>query len=164
MNSKKEKILEKLAASRAELLDYIASVEDADWETAVFAAESGDESSAWSALDIIRHLVNAEWGMTGLMINIQSGKGGVPEDFDRARYNNRSVSKLAEKTPQELVESLNKNRVRLLDFIETLRDEDWQKSGRHASLNIYSIEEICHIIADHERTHIRDIREVLTAS
>lgn len=161
MSNNKEAILEKLAASRGELLAFIAGLEEAAWKTAVFTPETDDETAKWSALDIIKHLVNAEWGMTSLMMNIQSGKGGVPDNFDRSRYNNRSVSKLAGKTPTDLTDSLEQNRARLLAFINTLSDKDWGKKGRHASLNIYSIEEICHIIADHERDHIEDIKQAL---
>ena len=81
MSNTKDAILEKLAASRAELLTFIEGVADEDWQTAVFAPETDDALAKWSALDIVRHLVNAEWGMTSLMMNIQSGKGGVPEDL-----------------------------------------------------------------------------------
>ncbi|MEM7112706.1 MAG: DinB family protein [Chloroflexota bacterium] len=162
MSEKKVAILEKLAAARGELLAFVAGLDEEAWKTAVFASESDDPLASWSALDILRHLVNAEWGMTGLMMNIQSGKGGVPEDFDRSRYNNRSVAKIVNKPPSELVASLEKNRVRLLAFIDTLSEEDWGKEGRHASLNIYTIEEICHIIADHERDHIKDIQQALS--
>ncbi|NJL55631.1 DinB family protein, partial [bacterium] len=65
----------------------------------------------------------------------------------------RVVQKAAEKTPNDLVAEFRQNRINLLSFIDTLHDEDWHKQGRHGSLRIMSIEEVCHLIADHELDH-----------
>ncbi len=57
--------------------------------------------------------------------------------------------------------AMEKNREDLLAFMDSLTEEDWQKKGRHGSLKIMTIEEICHIIADHEATHAADISAAL---
>jgi hypothetical protein len=46
-------------------------------------------------------------------------------------------------------------------LIDTLADEDWDKRGRHASLEIMSVEEVLNLIADHERTHFAAVRSAL---
>ncbi|HMT22069.1 MAG TPA: DinB family protein, partial [Promineifilum sp.] len=84
-----------------------------------------------------------------------------PADFDLHRWNQRVVAKSAEKGPDELLAGMAQSRAALLEFIDGLDETDWDKRGRHASLKIMSIEEICHLIADHEADHLRAIREAL---
>ncbi|RMG96080.1 MAG: DinB family protein [Chloroflexi bacterium] len=152
---KKSIIREKLTRTRAELMAFIQQVDEATWQKEVYS-----EGDHWTMADILRHLVDAERGMTRLMIRIQEGHEGVPPDFDQARWNRRAIEKSRQKSIQELIEEMSENRQQLLAFIETIQPDDWQKKGRHASLRILSIEEICHLIADHEERHLRDMRQV----
>lgn len=156
--SKKEEVVAKLAETRAPLWAFLQDLDETQWETAV---QSEDEE--WTVSDIVRHLTNAESGMTNLIKQFQQGKDPVPPDFDRERYNKRAVEKTKDLTPPQLLEAMKTNRAKLLDFIEALEEEDWQKNGRHASLNIYTIEEVCHIIADHEELHLQDMKKALFA-
>ena len=154
--SKKEEVVEKLAEARAPLWAFLQALDEAQWETAVQT-----EDAQWTISDIVRHLVNAESGMTGLIIQFQQGNDPVPPDFDRERYNKRIVEKTKALTPPQLLEAMTTNRAKLLQVIDTLTDDDWQKNGRHASLNIYTIEEVCQIIAGHEELHLLDMKKAL---
>lgn len=149
-------IAEKLNDARSDLMAFFDGLKEEAWETAVY-----HEESTWTITDILRHLVDAERGMMGMIIQWQRGKDPVPPDFDLARWNNRVVQKAAEKTPDELIAEFRQNRINLLSFIDTLHDEDWSKQGRHGSLRIMSIEEVCHLIADHELDHLRVMKEAL---
>ncbi|HRN66718.1 MAG TPA: DinB family protein, partial [Promineifilum sp.] len=80
---------------------------------------------------------------------------------DLARWNQRVVNKLADKGPRELLAGMADSRQALLEFIDSLEETDWGKKGRHASLKIMTIEEVCHLIADHEALHLAGIREAL---
>ena len=153
-DKKKMEIVEKLNEERAELLQFFEGLTDDDWETAVY-----DEEAHWTVADILRHLVDAEKGMTGLITQWQQGRDPVPPDFDLARWNNRVIQKAAEKSPDELLAELRQNRINLLSFIEILQPEDWTKRGRHGSLQILSIEQVCHLIANHELDHLKVMRE-----
>lgn len=153
MSSKKDAIRQKLAAAREGLSGVVKALTDAQWETAVYS-----EGSDWTVADLFRHVVDAERGMVGLINQIRQGGEGVPADFDLARWNARAVSKSKEKTPAMLIGDMEQNRANLLQMIETLTDEDWGKQGRHGSLQILSIEQICHVVADHEQTHAQDIK------
>ena len=95
------------------------------------------------------------------MVQIKSGGEGVPPDFDLARWNQRVVNKLGDKDPQELLAGMADSRRALLGFIDSLEESDWDKKGRHASLKIMTIEEVCHLIADHEALHLTGVREAL---
>ena len=153
---KNVEIATKLNESRAELMAFFDGLADEEWDTAVY-----HEESTWTITDILRHLVDAERGMMGMIIQWQRGQDPVPPDFDLARWNNRVVQKAAEKTPDELIAEFRQNRINLLSFIDTLHDEDWSKQGRHGSLRIMSIEEVCRLIADHELDHLRVMKEAL---
>jgi hypothetical protein len=149
-------IKEKLSDTREELMDLAGELTDDQWHSAVFG-----EDSEWRVIDIIRHVADSERGMTNLMKQIKEGGDGVPPDFDIDRWNRRAVSKLQDKSPQDLLEWMNENRMELFSFIDTLNEDDWDKKGRHASLRIMSIEEICHLIADHEHMHLLGVRQAL---
>jgi len=153
-NNKKELIINKLVETRQELLALLHGLEERQWETVVYA-----EGSNWTVIDLLRHLVDGERGMTRLMMQIQAGGEGTPPDFDLSRWNERVIQKAKEKTADQLIAELEENRLVLFNFINTLEEEDWSKQGRHASLRIMSIEQICHLISDHEKSHIGDIQK-----
>ena len=157
-DERKEAIKEKLTVTRQELYDTLGGLTAEQWE-----AHGYSDGSEWRIVDILRHVADSEPGQTRLMIQIKGGGEGVPADFDLHRWNQRVVTKSAEKGPEELLAGMAQNRAALLDFIDSLDEADWDKRGRHASLQIMSIEEICHLIADHERGHVAGIRETLSA-
>lgn len=153
---KKEAIKSKLTASRQATYAALGDVSLVDWD-----AQAYSEGSEWKVIDILRHVTDSERGMTGLMVQIKGGGEGVPSDFDLARWNQRVVSKLGDKGPQELLAAMVENRAALFAFIDSLEDADWDRTGRHASLRIMSIEEVCHLIADHEQQHVAGIQEAI---
>ena len=157
--TKKEVIQAKLSAIRDELNATVRALTPEQWSTKAYS-----EGSEWQVIDILRHVADSERGMTSLMIQIKGGGDGVPADFYLTRWSQRVVSKLADKGPQDLVDGMAQNRVALFAFIDELEDEDWGKKGRHASLKIMTIEEVCHLIADHEALHLAGIREALSTN
>ncbi len=155
-DERKEAIKAKLTAAREELLAALRGLSDEQW-----AARGYAEGSEWAVADVLRHVADSERGMTALMAQIKGGGEGVPADFDLARWNQRVVSKLGDKSPTEMLDGMAANRAALFAFIDSLEEADWDKKGRHASLKIMSIEEVCHLIADHERQHLDGIREAV---
>jgi len=142
-----------LSSVREELIDLINQMDDSQWDKVVYA-----EGEEWRASHLLRHIVSSEKGMTATIENIRRGGSGVPEDFDLARWNARTVTKMNDLTVVQLREELLTNRQRLFALIEDLSDEDLSKRGRHASLRIMSVKEILELIASHEKQHTRDIR------
>ncbi|HSM56855.1 MAG TPA: DinB family protein [Candidatus Sulfomarinibacteraceae bacterium] len=155
-NKKKDAIRRKLEQSRNATLEVAQELEREDWSHPVYSHDGG-----WNALHLLRHLTWAESGMLRLMQMIREGHEGVPPDFDIDRYNARGVSKLGDQMPADLMATMDHNRQELLQFLDDLGDDDWQKKGRHGSLRIMSIEEILHLIADHEAEHLADLRQAL---
>jgi len=152
----KAKLQTKLAENRTALFTLLNGLTDEQWQTAVYS-----EETIWTVSDMVRHLEGAERSMISLMANIQQGGTGASEDFDLARFNASRIRKAKEKQIPELMAAMEKNREDLLAFMASLTEEDWQKKGRHGSLRIMTIEEICHIIADHEATHAHDIAQAI---
>lgn len=155
-DEKNIEIATKLNDARAELMAFYEGLDETDWDKNVY-----DEETAWTISDILRHLVDAERGMMGMMVQWQRGKDPVPPDFDLNRWNHRTIEKSADKTPDELLDDFRKNRINLLSYIDTIKPEDWDKRGRHGSLRIMSIEEVCHLIADHEVSHLAVMKAAL---
>lgn len=155
-DERKEAIKAKLAANREAFMATMDGLSAEQWDLQAYS-----EGSEWRVVDILRHVADSERGMTALMVQIKAGGGGVPEDFDLARWNQRVVNKLADKGPQELLAGMADSRQALLEFIDSLEETDWDKKGHHASLKIMTIEEVCHLIADHEALHLAGIHEAL---
>lgn len=152
----KEMVKQDLIEARVQLLETIVGLSAEELETAVYS-----EETVWTVADLVRHLASAESSMTSLMQRIQAGADGVPPDFDLARWNASRIAKVKDKTPAEIIQSMSQNREQLFAFIDTLQPEDWDKQGRHGSLKIMTIAEICAVIAGHERQHSADIRQAL---
>ena len=149
----KAAIKEKLTTVREETVRVLSDLTEEQWHAPVYS----DEGAEWRVIDVVRHVADSERGMTAMMAQVQAGGEGVPPDFDLTRWNRRVVAKLQDKGPADLLAGMAANREALFAFIDTLADDDWPKQGRHASLHILSIEQVCHLIADHERTHIKEI-------
>lgn len=158
MSDLKETIREKLILSRQNLLAVVENLGQEQWAKAVFA-----DSAEWSVSDLLRHLTDAERGMTALMAQIKQGGEGVPADFDLQRWNKTRVARLRDKSPAGLLNDLATNRSQLLALLDSLEPEDWAKQGRHGSLQIMSIEQIFNLIADHEFSHANDISQATAA-
>lgn len=156
--TKKNEIREKLTGVRQELLTFLKGLSEDQWGTTVFA-----EDQEWTITDLLRHVVQAEADMTGLMKQYQRGEDPVPPDFDLERWNARTIRKRQEETPAELMDHLKENRAELFEFIDTIQPEDWKKKGRHGSLRILTIEEVCHLIADHEKSHLEQMQTAVAA-
>ena len=154
---KKEAIKQKLTNVRDETVRVLNGLSEEQWQAPVYS----DEGAEWRVIDVVRHVADSERGMTALMAQVQAGGEGVPADFDLTRWNRRVVAKLQDKGPAELLAGMSANREALFAFIDTLADDDWAKQGRHASLRIMTIEEVCHLIADHEALHLANIREAV---
>ena len=153
---KKSKIFQKLAGSRRALLSTFDELEESQWAASVYS-----EDTEWSIKDLLGHLVDSERGMTRLIEVIKDGGEGVSADFDLNRWNARAVSKSSDMPPAELRQEMTTNRANLLKLLNSLSDADWEKKGRHGSLQIMSIEEILTLIADHEIRHLEDINRIL---
>lgn len=146
-----EKIKQKLAEAR-QYLDAVLDAAEAHQDVTVFSDGQG-----WTVRNLAVHLADADRGNARQVMGIAAGQEVIPPDFDLDRYNRRAIEKRAEMTYAEARASLAASRAELLAWLDTLDDTALDAEGRHASLNIMSVEKILGVMAWHERTHADDI-------
>ncbi len=156
MSDRKSAILDLLDQTRQTLKGVLDHVVPDDWEKTV-----QEEDQKWTVRQILAHLVDAQKGMTGQIARINAGEEPIPPDFDLNRWNKRAVEKSAERTPQELLVALDEGRVTLKRTLDAMSDSDFDKKGRHSSLQIMSLEEIARQIGTHESDHARIVAQRL---
>ena len=149
-------ILNWLDQTRHEVKQILGRLQATDWEK-----EIQDEDQKWTVRQIVSHMVSAQKGMSGQIAGIKDGAEGVPPDFDLHRWNRRSIEKAGDKSPQELLTTLDEDRAALKETMSNLQEADLDKRGRHGSLRIMSIEEIARLIGTHEAEHAQVIANKL---
>lgn len=115
----------------------------------------------WTIHQILTHLTQAEDSILRLVAHVVKGGAGSPEDLDLDAYNHKKVKEMEAKTSGELIEEFSHRRARTIDFIGKLKDEDFDKVGRHAYLGTSTIEEMLKLMYLHTQLHRRDIRKLL---
>ncbi len=120
-----------------------------------------NKPGGWSAIEIFRHLANSERGLTIQMKNIVAGKGGVPDDFDLNRYNDALTIKMQELSTAEIKKIWDENRKDLINFLNILNPDDFDKSGRHPMGQILTIYQYFEIIVGHILEHTEEIELAL---
>ncbi|MHA2102933.1 MAG: DinB family protein [Candidatus Hodarchaeales archaeon] len=156
LENKKEELNKKLSRIRNDFLELIGNLSIEEQNQRISPKEE-----SWTILDTVKHLYEAEDGMTRLMTGILGGSEGVPQDFDLNRWNRRIVEKMTEKTLEMMLSGLKDSRQRLLDFLMTLEEPDFERKGRHGTLKVMTIEEILNLIGDHEKNHLDKIKDAL---
>ena len=127
------------------------------WETQIYT-----EGAAWTARQLLIHLAITDQGQSNTVMAIANGEELVPPDFDLERYNKRSVEKRAEMTVDEARQMLSDTRAKFNEWLDQLDESKLELTGRHGSLNVYSIGEFLEVMATHERNHANDIARVLS--
>jgi hypothetical protein len=119
------------------------------------------EGTHWTARQVLAHYVATEHSLCRLVENIASGGAGASVDFDVDRYNERKVKELSEATIAELLEKFRQNRIKTVEVVAGLKQEDLERQGRHPFLGIVPLAEIIKIIYRHNQIHQREIRQAL---
>ncbi|MFO7539840.1 MAG: DinB family protein [Chloroflexota bacterium] len=158
--ARKDQLKQRLTHQRQGLLDVLAGLSDEDWQTAVFPDDE-EIDPPWTVADLVRHVADAELSMTRLMQLIREGGEGVPADFDLNRWNNSRLAKNRHKSPAEVTADMAQQRAALFQFIDSLTPADLEKAGRHGRGTIMTIDQICVLIAGHDKLHLADIKQAV---
>jgi hypothetical protein len=116
------------------------------------------EEGPWTVRDALAHMVSAERNFALLVDNIRAGGAGAPEDFSIDGFNAKEVASLADAPPETLIAEFGKARQRVLTLVESMRDEDLKKEGRHPYLGVAPLDKIIKLIYRHTMLHQRDIK------
>jgi hypothetical protein len=156
MSERIQHVKNELAASRKHLDHVLDQVGDR-WDTQVYS-----DGAAWTVRQLLTHVAISDKGQANVVAAIAEGRDIVPPDFDLNRYNQRSVEKRADLTVEQAREEMAASRQQLYTWLDTIDESTLDKQGRHASLQILSIEQILvGMLAAHERNHADDIARVL---
>jgi uncharacterized protein (TIGR03083 family) len=148
----------RLNASRQELLALLQSLTPDQWQTPIY---THDNPNGWTVATVVTHLIDSERGMSIQVHKARKGEATLPAEFDLNRWNAGVKERLGEPTPAELFALLETTRAKTLSVMTSLSDDDWLRTGRHASRGVISLEQYYETIADHELGHASDIRNAL---
>jgi len=151
-----EKWTKALGEARAALLETLNGLSPAQWEQVVYS-----EDDRWTVSTIVGHLIDSERGMSIHVHKICKGEETLPAGFDLQRWNAGVKQRIGNPTPAELLSGLQTARARTLKGLNALQEEDWERSGRHPSRGVISVEEYYETIVAHELTHLGDIKAAL---
>ena len=115
----------------------------------------------FTVIELLRHIQNSERGMTANLKSILAGGEGASQDFDLQSYNHTSNDKMKDLTTSDVKEKMKKYREKTLNLLESVKEEDWEREGRHPSQGIYSVKKHFEIISWHQYHHLKGIKEQL---
>jgi len=156
MNDRKEAIRRHLEATRAQLVDAVAGLSEAEWGRLVASSEG-----AWTVKQVVAHLASAEPGQIATGQRMLGGEARLPEGFSLDFWNRRQVEKRQERSPADLLNDLRQSRQQLSAWIDGLSGTDLDKSGQHARGDFITVEQLCFRIGEHEALHADEIRRAL---
>jgi hypothetical protein len=149
-------LAERLSLEGEKTLAFFASLQPEQYQRSIYT-----EGTQWNPRQILAHFVSAEAGFQSLIENILAGGQGVQEGFDIDRFNEKEVSAMLELPVSELVDRFSAVRIRTVDVVRQLSDEDLARSGRHPFLGLVPVESMVKLIYRHNQMHLRDIRRAI---
>ena len=156
-DERKQAIKDELAKTRLRLRTLLMRLSEEQWNTQVYEDDHGN----WKVIEIVRHLTEAEQGLSVNIERIRSGGEGVPENFDLDRWNKSQVKRRAGMGAKELLAEMAKNRALVLELIDIVADDEWDKQGRSPTLEMRTVTELLHWIGGHEAQHTAHIAQAL---
>jgi uncharacterized protein (TIGR03083 family) len=150
-------LVRKLREDGEALQARLAALPPEAWEWPVYS-----EGQAWTARDVLAHLVSAERGHQILVANVAGGGPGSPPDLSVDAYNRHHVAALAERAPADLLVDLRSVRADTIALVSGLTDADLGRRGNHPALGPdTTLADFVRIIFMHGKMHMRDVTRTL---
>jgi hypothetical protein len=109
----------------------------------------------------VAHLIDSERGLSIQVHKIRKGEETVPEGFDIHRWNAGVKKRMGDLDPAQLLAALETTRTKTLEVMQTLKDEDWARTGRNPTRGMITIEQYYETMAGHELQHTTDLKRAL---
>ena len=119
------------------------------------------DGNRWSPKEVLAHLLATEISIYLLLENILAGGEGIPEDFNLDVYNQNEVSKLANKSSDNMLDLFLKRRELTVQLVKNLNDSDLILKGRHPYFGTAQLSDIIKLVYRHNQIHQREIRTAL---
>lgn len=116
----------------------------------------------WSAIEIVEHLIASDAIISPRVFQII-----LREDAPLPAFDERKMAGLIRRSnlPTELhLELLAKGRQRLIAFLETLTDSEWNATGVHEERGRISILQLVSHLVEHEEEHRTQLEKMVPTS
>lgn len=156
--SRIDTIRQTILADHAASMDIFSRITPEQWEKPV----PSDEGAEWKARDVLAHLAVSEEGQLGQITRCLAGEATVPDDFDLARFNRRSVQKRANKSVEDLLDDIKVGHAKVVAALNSTADGELDKTGRAARGDVIAVEKFFVRITRHRRQHAEQLKETLS--
>jgi hypothetical protein len=157
MSERKSRLKDIIQADHEASLAIFRSLSEAEWQAPV----PSEEAAPWTARDVLAHLAVSEGGQLGQITRLVSGGITVPDDFDLARFNRRSVQKQADRSVPDLLAQIERDHEEVLRALDAVPEADLDKTGRHARGDTLTVEQFFHRITEHRREHAQELQRAI---
>ena len=158
MSDKHTLIQKRLHDEGHKLLAVFETLTPEQWQTVIYT-----DGMTWTIKDLLAHQISAEGEFQYYGRNVLNGGEGAPVDFNINAFNNREVATRIDRTPKQLLADFRLARQMTIDFVATIRDDQFALQGRHPFFGMMTIEDLFKLIYRHNMMHARDIRKALGA-
>lgn len=144
--------LDRLRSTGRDLVSLVTGA-----EPAALRREPAPEE--WSAATVVAHLADAEMVYGVRLRLIVAEDRPVLTPFDEEAWADRFAD--IDEDPKETLgrwRALRDGNLRLLD---ALVDGEWERTGVHQQKGILSVAAVVRLLAEHDRTHLDQIRQAL---
>jgi DinB superfamily len=145
--------LQRLRTTGRDLVSLVVSAEPA----ALRREPAPDE---WSAATVVNHLADAELVYSVRLRLIVAEDRPILTAFDEEAWADRFGE--LDDDPKDSLGRFRALRESNLRLLEALVDGEWERTGVHQQKGIVSVAAIVKLLAEHDRTHLDQIRRALT--
>jgi hypothetical protein len=153
-----ESLIAKLEKGRSKTLQTLSSLVPDQWARIVYP------EPLWNVRDLAAHFLSAEERLLELAQDVASGGQGAPAGLDYNAFNAEEQQRLQNKSPEELLQALDKARRATLEWVRTLEDARLDQVGRHPALGEVTLETMLTAIYGHQLLHMRDLQSRLNST
>ncbi len=152
MPSDRDQLLERMSRLPERIRRLIADMSDSDLKRAGIGG-------SWGAVEHIAHLKDLDDVTLDRVEQILQQDDPEIEIFDTDM---RAIERdYHAEDPRQSIEEFHAVREMLLNRVDGLSDEEWQRTARHPSLGSITLESIIQRLDEHDDEHFRALKEVL---
>jgi len=148
-----ESLIAKLEKGHLKTEEILGSLAAEQWSRVLY-----DAPRVWTVRDLLAHLVSTEGRLLEIAQDVAAGGAGAPPGYDLDLFNAEEQTRLADRSPGELLPALAKARQVTLDWVRTLDDSQLDRLGRHPALGEVTLEAMITAVYGHQLLHMRDLR------